>query len=96
MNLKSPALALIGLLFSGPLLAAEQTVTFDVPGMYCASCPYIVQAAMGEVEGVTSVVADSSTRTATVVFEDTKTNTDDIAEASALAGYEASVLPAES
>ncbi|WP_456388919.1 cation transporter [Profundibacter sp.] len=92
MKLKSPALALIGLLTASPLFAAEQTVSFDVPGMYCASCPFIVEAAMGEVEGVISVTADSSTRTAVVVFDDAITTPSDIADASAFAGYEA-ILP---
>jgi len=96
MSFKISTLALVASLMAHPLLAAEQTVTFDVPGMYCASCPFIVQSAMGEVDGVISVVADSATRTATVVYEDTKTTTDDIAEASTFAGYEATVAPAES
>ncbi len=84
-----PAFALIGLLVAAPLFAAEQTVKFAVPGMYCASCPFIVESAMGSVDGVLSVTADSDTRTALVVF-------DDIAAASASAGYEATVTDGES
>ncbi len=72
-----------------PLLAAEQTVTFDVPGMTCPSCPFIVQSAMGSIEGVLSVEVDLASKTAVVVFEDTQTTTDAIAQASAMAGYEA-------
>lgn len=96
MKLKSPAFALIGLLFASPLFAAEQTVKFSVPGMYCASCPFIVESAMGEVEGVISVMADSNTRTAVVVFDDAVTKPNDIAQASASAGYEATLADAES
>lgn len=96
MKLKSPAFVLIGLLFASPLFAAEQTVNFSVPGMYCASCPFIVESAMGEVEGVISVTADSSTRTAVVVFDDAVTKASDIAEASAFAGYEATLAEGES
>ena len=96
MKISSPAFALVGLMLANPLLAAEQTVTFDVPGMYCASCPFIVESAMGVVEGVISVAADSDTRTALVVFDDEKTTTGDIADASAFAGYEASLVEAES
>ena len=96
MNFKLSTLALLASVIASPLLASEQTVKFDVPGMYCASCPFIVQSAMGDVDGVISVDADSETRTATVVYEDTKTNTDEIAEASTFAGYEATVSPAES
>jgi len=90
------AFALVGALVASPLMAAEQTVTFSVPGMYCASCPFIVEAAMGEVEGVISVTADSETRTALVVFDDEIASTEDIADASAFAGYEAALVEAES
>ena len=83
-------------LTASPLLGAEQTVTFDVPGMYCASCPYIVQSAMGAVEGVLEVTADSDTRTARVTYEDTLTNIGSIAAASAAAGYEATLIEAGS
>ncbi len=96
MKILSPAFALAGLMLASPLLAAEQTVTFDVPGMYCASCPFIVESAMGGVEGVISVTADSDARTALVVFDDDITSADDIADASASAGYDAAVIEAES
>lgn len=84
--------ALTALFIASPLWAAEQTVTFSVPGMYCASCPFIVEAAMGDVEGGVSVDADSETRTATVVYEDTLAKPEDFANASAMAGYDAEVI----
>ena len=96
MKLRTPAFALIGLLIASPLFAAEQTVKFAVPGMYCASCPFIVESAMGGVDGVISVAADSDTRTALVVFDDEVATIDDIAAASASAGYEATVTKGES
>lgn len=96
MKLNLPALALTGLLSATPLLAAEKTVNFSVPGMTCASCPFIVEAAMGEVAGVMSVSADSESKTALVVFDDEVTTFEEIAEASAFAGYDAFLLDAES
>jgi len=96
MKLKLPALALIGLLSAAPLFAAEQTITVSVPGMTCASCPFIVEAAMGEVDGVISVAADSDSRTALVTFDDDITTFEEIADASALAGYDAFLIEAES
>ncbi|HGG05777.1 MAG TPA: mercuric transport protein periplasmic component [Aliiroseovarius sp.] len=77
---------------ASPLVAAEQKVTFSVPGMYCASCPFIVESAMGSVDGVLSVEADSESRTAKVVFDDEITSVESIAQASAEAGYEAEIL----
>jgi len=96
MKFKSSLLVFVTLVIGSPLFAGEQTVKFGVPGMYCASCPFIVEAAIGEVEGVISVTADSDTRTALVVFDDEVTTTNDIADASALAGYEASLIKGES
>jgi len=92
MEFKAPVLALIGFMAAAPVFAAEQTVTFTVPGMYCASCPFIVEAAMGGVEGVRSVTADSDTRTALVVFDDEITSFEAIEAASVAAGYEAAFL----
>jgi len=96
MKLKLSALALVGLFSASPLFAAEQTVQFSVPGMTCASCPFIVEAAMGEVDGVISVVADSETRTALVVFDDELTTYEAIADASSWSGYDAFLIELES
>lgn len=92
MILKLPALALIPLLAIAPAFAAEKTVTLSVPGMYCASCPFIVESAMGSVEGVKSVSADADIRQATVVFDDEITTLDAIMTSSLDAGYEALVI----
>lgn len=70
---------------------AEQTATFDVPGMTCALCPVTVRKAMEGVEGVKSVTVDFDARTATVVFDPAKTTIEAIATASANAGYPAVV-----
>ena len=96
MKLKLAALAFAALTSATPLLAAEQTLTFSVPGMTCTSCPYFVEAAMGDVAGVISVTADSNSRAAIVVFDDEITTFEEIADASAFSGYEAFLLDAES
>ena len=74
---------------AAPAFAGERTVTLSVPGMYCASCPYIVQSAIGEVAGVQWVEADLETRTATVSFDDETTTIEAIVAASTNAGYPA-------
>ena len=93
MKLQTSVLALIGFMAAAPVFAAEQPVTFSVPGMTCASCPFIVESAMSGVEGVLTVSADADTRTALVIFDDAITNAEDIAFASTSAGYEAALLP---
>ncbi|WP_424977330.1 heavy-metal-associated domain-containing protein [Leisingera sp. S232] len=78
--------------FSSHAFAAEQTATFSVPGMNCASCPYLVQSAMSAVEGVQSVETSLEDRTASVVFDDALTTPDAIALASTNAGYAAELI----
>jgi len=92
MKRSTSVLTLISFMAAAPVFAAEQTVTFSVPGMYCASCPFIVESAMGSVDGVTRVTADSDTRTALVVFDDAIATIDEIEAASVSAGYEAAVV----
>jgi mercuric ion binding protein len=84
------ALALIGSIAAVPAaFAAERTVTFAVDNMTCATCPYIVKTTMAAVPGVTNVIVSFEAKTATVTFDDAKTNTDAIAAASLNAGYPA-------
>ena len=96
MKIHTPVLALIGFMAAAPVFAAEQTVTFSVPSMTCASCPFIVESAMSGVDGVLTVTADPDTRTALVVFDDAIASATDIAFASTSAGYEAELVPNDS
>ncbi|MBV1897675.1 MAG: cation transporter [Rhodobacteraceae bacterium] len=91
MKLHTSVLALIGFM-AAPVFAAEQTVIFSVPGMTCASCPFIVESAMSGVNGVVTVTADAETRTALVIFDDAIASAEDIAFASTSAGYEAELM----
>jgi periplasmic mercuric ion binding protein len=84
-------LCLISLLAT-PVFAAEKTATFSVPGMTCALCPVTISIAMSNVEGVISATADFDTKTATAVFDDTNTSEAALAEASANAGYPATLV----
>jgi mercuric ion binding protein len=78
-----------------PAFAAERLAEFSVPGMNCASCPFIVEAAMGKVEGVLEVKTDIEARTASVRFDDALTTAAIIAKASADAGYAATLSEEE-
>jgi mercuric ion binding protein len=83
-------LALIGCVMAAPAAyAGEHTITFAIDNMTCASCPYIVKSSMAAVPGVAKVVVSFEAKTATVTFDDGKTNADTIAAASANAGYPA-------
>ncbi|WP_298277664.1 cation transporter [uncultured Bradyrhizobium sp.] len=69
--------------------AGERTITFAVDNMTCASRPYIVKSSMEGVSGVAKVAVSFRAKTATVIFDDAKTNPDAIATASMNAGYPA-------
>lgn len=67
--------------------AGEQTIMLSVPGMTCASCPYIVRHAIAAVDGVIAVDVMFETRTAKVTFDDALTSLDTIRDAAAAIGY---------
>lgn len=69
--------------------AAEKKGSFIIDKMTCALCPITVREAMSAVDGVKSVVINFEGKSASVVFDDTKTNPAMISEASANAGYPA-------
>jgi mercuric ion binding protein len=90
MNKYLSTLALISSVMLAPAaLAGERTVTLAVDNMTCASCPYIVKSSMAAVPGVAMVAVSFQAKTATVTFDDVKTNPDAIATASMNAGYPA-------
>lgn len=84
------AFALIAsVMTSSTAFAGERTITFAVDNMTCASCPYIVKSSMAGVPGVAKVAVSFRAKTATVTFDDAKTNPATIAAASMNAGYPA-------
>lgn len=77
---------------STTVLAAEQTIKLSVPGMTCASCPFIIKKAISEIKGVKLVEATLEDRTATVTFDDTVVSIKAITQATMNVGYESSVI----
>ena len=73
------------------LAASPQTVTLDVKNMTCAVCPITVRKALEKVTGVASVKVDLDTKTATVTFDPDKADATALINATAKAGYPASV-----
>jgi mercuric ion binding protein len=90
MNKFLSTLALISSVMVAPAaFAGERIVTFAVDNMTCASCPFMVKSSMAAVPGVAKVAVSFQAKTATVTFDDAKTNPDAIAGASMNAGYPA-------
>ena len=67
---------------------AQQQV-FVIENMTCALCPVTVKKAIEGVSGVKSVAVDFDAKTATVLFDPSKTTIAAIAQASTSAGYPA-------
>jgi len=75
-----------------PALAAMQTVTLDVPGMNCPTCPITVKKALTKVNGVTQVKVSFKPPHAMVTFDDTKSTVDALTLATQQAGFPSTVL----
>ena len=80
------------MLVSPGINAAEKTIRLSVPGMTCASCPYIVRQSILDIEGTKTVTATMEDRSATVTFDDEVTNITKITAATANVGYPSSLI----
>lgn len=80
------------LVFTNPLLAAEQTAQLSVPGMNCPVCPITVKKSLQGVKGVISASVDYDSKTATVRFDDQLTTTESLREATQNVGYPSTVV----
>ena len=80
-------------LTSATSLAAdnEQTVTFDVRKMTCATCPIAVRKAMQRVDGVQEVKVSLDDHSAVVTFDSSATTAAVIGQASTDLGFPATV-----
>jgi mercuric ion binding protein len=74
-------------LAAGTAIASERTVTLAVKNMYCSACPYIVGNSLKKVGGVGNVAVSYQKQTATVTFDDGKTNVAALIQATTRAGY---------
>lgn len=84
--LASAAFTLCLLPFS-TAFAAEKTVTLAVKNMYCAACPHTVKASLEAVAGVTKAAVSYKDKTATVTYDDGKTDVKVLSAATTNAGY---------
>jgi len=80
----------IALSVTSSALAAERTVTLAVQNMYCAACPHTVKASLRAVPGVKMVAVSLQQKTATVTYDDAKTNVKALTAATTNAGYPSS------
>lgn len=74
-------------IFTSPVWATTKTVTLAVPGMNCAVCPVTVKKALTMVDGVFKADVSLDKRAATVTFDDARTNSQALIQATTDAGY---------
>jgi periplasmic mercuric ion binding protein len=72
---------------ASPALAGETTVRLAVRNWYCAACPHVIKQSLAAVPGVINVEVSDKTKTATVTFDDAKTNLKSLTQATIEAGY---------
>lgn len=79
---------LISITSLGFLFAGESTATYQVDGMMCAiNCPQKVNKSLNDIDGIKSCKVDFEAKTATVVYDDKKIDSDKIARAIAKGTY---------
>lgn len=90
--MRSIAIVLALAVLSGTALAATRTETLRVSHMTCESCPYIVRHALLAVPGVSAAAVSYADKTATVTFDDAKTDAAALTQATTDAGYPSEIV----
>jgi mercuric ion binding protein len=67
--------------------AAPKSVTLDVPGMTCPTCPVTIKKALLKQLGVTAVTVRYEKKQLDVAFDDEKTNPTAIMKSTASVGF---------
>jgi mercuric ion binding protein len=62
-----------------------------VRNWYCAACPHVIKQSLAAVPGVVNVEVSDKKKTATVTFDDAKTDLKSLTEATTAAGYPSSL-----
>jgi mercuric ion binding protein len=68
------------------------SATFNVEKMTCATCPITVRKAIQRVDGVKEVTVDYDSKTATVTYDSSLTDTKLISDSSSNVGFPATLI----
>jgi mercuric ion binding protein len=74
---------------------SDETVTFDVEKMTCATCPIAVRKAMQRVDGVKEVEVSLENESAVVTYDPSATTAAEIGQVSTDVGFPAKVRSSE-
>jgi len=82
----------IGLIFGVALFASQKVAVIDVEGMTCPLCTSAIKRSLKMTPGVIKAKVILSTKRATVVFDDEKTDTSQLLHAIEVVGYKGKVV----
>ncbi len=83
--------AALFLIVSSSAWAAPTTVTLEVPGMTCPTCPITIKKALLKEQGVSGVAVRYEKKKLVVSFDDAKTNPAKIMQSTASVGFPSQV-----
>lgn len=86
---------LLTLFYSQSIFAAQQTISLELIGMYCAMCPVTVRTALDMSDGVESVKVSRDPDKAVIVYDDSETSPEKLIRVVVDAGYNAAIMPAQ-
>jgi mercuric ion binding protein len=80
------------MLFITALFGAEKTAVIEVEGMTCPLCTSAIKRSLKMTPGVIKAKVFLNTKKATVLFDDTKTDTSKLLHAIEVVGYKGKVI----
>lgn len=86
-SMSARLLVLASLALPAAAFAESRTVTLEVPGMTCSTCPITVRKALKAVNGVERVAVTYESKEAVVTFDDAKASVERLRQATRDAGY---------
>jgi periplasmic mercuric ion binding protein len=69
----------------------KSSVTLEIPGMFCPTCPFTVQKSLEQLPGVYKVETSVKTKSATITYDPTKVTIKSLITTTTNAGYPSSI-----
>lgn len=82
-----PATALAMMVFANAARAEERKVTLELDNFSCASCAFIIKSTLADIPGVAECKVSYRQKTASVTYDDAKTDVAALTAATAELGF---------
>lgn len=80
------------ILAAPPLWAASNSLTLNIPGMTCSTCPITIKRALMKERGVSGVVVHYEKKELVVSFDDAKITASKIMQTTASVGFPSQIV----